>query len=527
MRIRTTGTRIGLAAVTALVIAGAGCGGSDSGGGSGNGSSGASGKPQLGGSVVIDRVADSQSMDKTTVFDNESIWIFEQIMEPLYTVSRDGKDVVPWLATSYTLSPDKKTYTFKLRPGVKFSNGQPMTSADVKFSIDAARVEDQGWGFLDVAIKDIETPDPETVVIHTKYPWSPFLADIALFANGIIPKDYGGETKKEFYTHPIGTGPFMWDHWDKGNELVLKKNPNYWQKGKPYLDSVTWRTVGDDNTRELQLEGGQAQVDEFPPFQTVNKLQNTPGVKMALFPSTRTDYMMMNERYAPLADVHVRRAISLAIDRDSIIKSVLFGHGDPANSFMPPQVPYYDKNSPGLQFNMDQAKQEMAQSKYPNGFTVEMLLGKGTADEHSIGQIIQQELQQLGIKVTFKQVDPSTEFSDEQEFKYQLGFSYWTMDIADPDELVTFAVDPGSGAKSFYTDYNNADVIKWTHAAEHEFDTTKRQELYSSIQKQAAEDAFMAFLFYSPYRYAYTDKLNGFFVYPTGNYHMEDVWLSK
>jgi peptide/nickel transport system substrate-binding protein len=526
MRIRTTGSRSILAAVTALAIAGAGCGGSSSGGSGGGGSSDA-GTPQRGGSVVIDRTADSESMDKTTVFDNESIWIFEQIMEPLYTVTKDGKNVEPWLATSYTLSPDKKTYTFKLRPGVKFSNGQTMTSADVKFSIDEARKEDQGWGFLDVAIKDIEAPTPDTVVIHTKYPWSPFLADIALFANGIIPKDYGGETKDQFYTHPIGTGPFMWDHWDKGNELVLKKNPNYWQKGKPYLDSVTWRYVGDDNTRELQLEGGQAQVDEFPPFQTVDKLKSTPGVTMTLFPSTRTDYMMMNERYAPLADVHVRRAISLAIDRESIIKSVLFGNGTPANSFMPPQVPYYDKTTPGLQYDMAQAKQEMAQSKYPNGFSVEMLLGKGTADEHSYGQIIQQSLQQLGIKVNFKQVDPSTEFSDEQEFKYQLGFSYWTMDIADPDELVTFAVDPGSGAKSFYTDYNNPDVVKWTHQAEHEFDKTKRQELYTNIQKQAAEDAFMAFLFYSPYRYAYTDKLHGFFVYPTGNYHMEDVWLSK
>jgi peptide/nickel transport system substrate-binding protein len=223
----------------------------------------------------------------------------------------------------------------------------------------------------------------------------------------------------------------------------------------------------------------------------------------------------------------VRRAISLAIDRKAMVKSVLFDHGEPANSFMPPQVPYYDPNSPGLQFNLDQAKQEMAQSKYPNGFNVEMLLGKGTEQELAQGQIIQQELQPLGIKVTFKQVDPSIEFTNEQEFKYQLGFSYWTMDIADPDELVTFAVDPGSGAKSFYTDYSNPDVIKWTHQAEHEFDTQKRQELYSNIQKQAAEDAFMGFLFYSPYRYAYTDKLHGFYVYPTGNYHMEDVWLSK
>jgi len=527
MRIRTTGTRAVLAAVTALAVAAAGCGGSSSGGSGGNGGSSNEGQPQSGGSVVIDRVADSQSMDKTTVFDNESIWVFEQIMEPLYTVTKDGQGVEPWLATSYTLSPDKLTYTFKLRPGVKFSNGQAMTSADVKFSIDEARKESQGWGFLDVAIKDIEAPSPDTVVIHTKYPWSPLLADIALFANAVIPNNYGGETKDQFYQHPVGTGPFMWDHWDKGNELVLKKNPNYWQKGKPYLDSVTWRGVGDDNTRELQLEGGQSQVDEFPPFQTVDKLQNTPGVKMTLFDSTRTDYMMMNERYAPLADVHVRRAISLAIDRQAMVKSVLFGHGEPANSFMPPQVPYYDKNSPGLQFNLDQAKQEMAQSKFPNGFDVEMLLGKGTAQEQSQGQIIQQELQPLGIKVHFKQVDPSTEFSDEQEFKYQLGFSYWTMDIADPDELVTFAVDPKSGAKSFYTDYSNADVIKWTHEAQHEFDKTKRQELYSNIQKQAAEDAFMAFLFYSPYRYAYTDKLHGFYVYPTGNYHMEDAWLSK
>jgi peptide/nickel transport system substrate-binding protein len=319
----------------------------------------------------------------------------------------------------------------------------------------------------------------------------------------------------------------MWGHWTHGSEIQLLKNPHYWQKGKPYLDSITFRTVTDTNTRQLQLQGGQQQIDQFPDWQTVNTLKATPGINMTLFPSTRTDYTMMNERYAPLADVHVRRAISMAIDRNAIIKSVLFGHGTPANSFMPPQVPFYDPKSPGLQYNLAQAKQEMAQSKFPKGFTVQMLVGAGVADEKSIAQIYQQELQKIGIKVSLKPVDPSVEFQDEQQFKYQLGLSYWTMDIADPDELVTFAVDPGSGAKSFYTDYSNADVIKWTHQAEHEFDTTKRQDLYSKIQAQAANDAFMAFLFYSPYRYAYTDKLNGFYVYPTGNYHMEDVWLSK
>jgi peptide/nickel transport system substrate-binding protein len=258
----------------------------------------------------------------------------------------------------------------------------------------------------------------------------------------------------------------------------------------------------------------------------VSTLKSTPGVTMTLFPSTRTDYMMMNERYAPLADVHVRRAISLALDRKAMIKSILFGNGQAANSFMPPQVPYYDPKSPGLQFNLAQAKQEMAQSKFPKGFTVQLLIGAGVADEKSLGQIVQQELGQLGIKVTFKPVDPSIEFQDEQQFKYQLGFSYWTMDIADPDELVTFAVVPTSGAKSFYTDYSNANVIKWSSQAERVFSTAERQKLYSQIQAQAANDAFMAFLYYSPYRYAYSDKVHGFYVYPTGNYHMENVWLS-
>jgi peptide/nickel transport system substrate-binding protein len=193
---------------------------------------------------------------------------------------------------------------------------------------------------------------------------------------------------------------------------------------------------------------------------------------------------------------------------------------------MPPQVPYYDQQSPGLQHDADKAKQEMAASSVPNGFSTTLKVGSGVVVENSIAQILQQELQPLGIKITLVPVDPSTEFTDIQNFNYKMGFSYWTMDIADPDELVTFAVDPGGGAFSFYTNYSNADVTGWTHDAEKTFDTAKRQSLYSKIQAQAAQDAFMGFLYYSPYLYANTSKTHGLLVYPTGNYHLEDVWLS-
>jgi peptide/nickel transport system substrate-binding protein len=483
--------------------------------------------PKRGGHLRIARIEDSQSFDKTNVFQNESLWLIQQINESLYTVTPDGKGVRPWLATSHTVSPDGKRYTFKLRRGVRFSNGQPMTSADVKFSIDDARNPKRGWAFLDVAIKNVQAPDPETVVINLKYRWTPFLADVALFSNGIVPNNFGGKSRTEFYKRPVGTGPFMWDKRVVGQSVTFKRNPFYWQRGKPYLDRVTWTFVSDENTRELQLRGGQIEINEFPPFNSIAKLRQTPGVRMHLFPSTRTDYLLMNHGYAPLADRHVRRAISYAIDRAAIVRSILFGFGRSANSFMPPQVPYYDKNSPGLQYNMNRARAEMAQSKFKNGFDVELLVGAGAQVENAIGQILQQSLRRLNINVRFRTVDTSTEFQQIQERKYQLGFSYWTMDIADPDELVTFAVDSkGGGAFSFFTGYNNPAVVKLSRQAQRERNRAKRRSLYAQIQRIAAQDAFMAFLYYSPFRYATSTKVNGFFVYPLGNYHLENVWLS-
>ena len=486
--------------------------------------------PTPGGDVIIARIADSLSMDATSVFDNESIWVFEQMMETLYTVTADGKDVKPWLATSYELSPDKLTYTFHLRKGVKFHTGKEMTADDVKFSIDAARTTKGGWSGIDIAIKNVSVKDKYTVVIKTKYKWSPMVADLALFSNAIVPKNYDGKTKKAFYDAPVGTGPFKWDHWTRGKDLKLVKFDTYWQKGKPYLDSVTWTNVQDENTRLLQLKGGQVQIDEFPGWGQIKTLQSTSGIKMSLFPSTRTDYVLFNQKVKPFQDVHVRRALSYLIDRKALVKAILFGNGTPANSFMPPQVPYYDAKSPGIQYNLAKAKEELAKSSVPDGFTTTFEAISGAQDSQAIAQVMQAAAEPLGIKINIIKKDNNAVQADWQAGKYPgiLGNQYWTMDIADPDELVSFAVDPkGGAANSFQTFYNNPAVVKMTRAAQREFDPAKRQALYSKIQAQAAQDAFMAFLYYSPFRYAYSTKVQGFQVYPTGNYHMEDVWLQK
>jgi peptide/nickel transport system substrate-binding protein len=484
-----------------------------------------SGGSKKGGDLVIVRANDSVDMDKTTVFSNASIWVYQQMYETLVAMTDDGQGVKPWLAESYEMSPDNLSCTLKLRPGVKFHNGQPMTSADVKFSIDESSKTKGGWEFINSAIKEVTTPDDLTVVVTTKYPWAPLLADLSCPNNGIIPKDYGGKTAKEFYAAPIGTGAFMWDTWKKGDFIRLKKNPSYWQAGKPALDTVTWKVVPDDNARSIQLQGGQAQINENPPFSSLAQLKNTPNVKVDLFPSTRTDYILMNQTKTPYADVHVRRAISYAIDRDALVKNILFGNGTVANSFMMPSTPYYDKDTPGLQYDMDKARQEMQQSSVAGGFKTTFLAMSGDSVDAAIAQVLQASLKELGITMDIQNVDASAQHDMTTKLQYEIAHSYWTMDLADPDELVQYALDPTSGGHSFNTGYDNKALIDLVHQAQKEFDKTKRQALYTDIQKQAADSAFLAFLFYTPFPYSQGADVKNFKVLPTGSYHLEDVSL--
>ena len=521
---RRGGLAVLLMTVLAVLVLAA-CGG-NGGGGTTNATGSPTGSPETGGDLVFARTGDLIAADPTAVADNLSIWAIEQIFETLYTVDTDGKGVHPALATSYEVSADKLSWTFHLRPGVKFSDGTPMTATDVAFSINRARKSTLGFGYIDAAIKDVTAKDDATVVVTTKYPWAPLLADISLFTNGIMPADFGGKSESEFFKHPIGTGPFMFESWKKGQSFKVVRNPNYWQAGKPYLDSVTFNSVPDDNTRALQLEGGQAQIDMSPPFSSVESLKTKPGIVVTLFPSTRMDMILLNEQYAPFKDVHVRRAVNYAIDRTAIVSAVTFGNGQPANSYMPPTLLYYDASLPQQVVDLTKAKQELAASKYPQGFDVEFLTDNLAADT-SVAQIMQQALKPLGINVKIRTIDVNQLFTTQGKGDYQMSIDYWTMDIPDPDENTQFFLNGEGDGLCYYTRYNNPTMNKLVTDAAKEFDPAKREQLYSQIQQLAVSDLPQLYLFYSPFPYAYSTAVQGFFVTPLGNMHLEDVWLSK
>ncbi len=491
-------------------------------------SSSSSSAPAKGGDLVIARAADIISMDKTMTFDNNSLRVMEQIMEPLFQASPDGKKLEPWLATGYTMSADQKTYIINLRKGVKFSNGKAVTAADVKFSIDQNTASSAaGWGFVNTAIQTISVVNPETVRIQLKYPWAPLIADLSLFANGIIPDNYGGQTKAQFYSAPIGTGPFVWDYWKKGQAVRLTANNDYWQPGKPYLDSVEWAVVPDANTRKLQVQGGQIDIDDTPDWSSLASLKSTPGVVATSFPSTEIDYIAFNQKRAPFSDPHIRMEISEAIDRNAMVQAGVFGNGTPAYSLLMPGLPYFDSNAGGATYNVAAAKKEMAESSKPNGFTTSLLIASGDPNQAAIAQIMQSDLKAIGITMNIQQLDPTANKQARLNSDFDMSINLWTMDIPDPDEWTSFAVDPNGGSHSAFTYYNNPAVVALNKKAEVETNPTKRQQLYSELQVQTSKDAFLAYLYYSPYVYATTTKVQGFHVTPLGNYLLQDVSKTK
>jgi peptide/nickel transport system substrate-binding protein len=320
----------------------------------------------------------------------------------------------------------------------------------------------------------------------------------------------------------------MFGTWVKGQYLKLVRNPNYWQAGKPYLDSITYQTVADDNTRVLQLRGGQDQIIEAVPYGQIAALKSESGIQLGLFPSTRIDYVTMNELEKPLNDVHVRRAISEAIDRNAILQAAFFGNGQVADSPFMPNLMYYTPNAGVLPFDLTAAKKELAQSSVPNGgFSIDFIAGSGDQLQTSVAQIVQQDLKALNITVNIRLLDPSQVTDQEQAFKFGMRETFWTMDIVDPDEYTSFAFDGQAGSFSNFTHFDDPTIDSLNTQAEKVFDPTQRANLYAQMQQKLAAAAPMVWLAVSPYRWAFTDKVHGFTVYPEGNVPFADVWLSK
>jgi peptide/nickel transport system substrate-binding protein len=481
-----------------------------------------------GGTLQFARSIAPTTLDPANTIIAGDIYTLDKIFEPLFITSPAGK-LTPWLATGYTVSKDNKTFTFNLRSGVKFSDGSPLTPADVVFSINRARTDKKGpLSFLDFAITSLEAKGSSQVVAHLSAPWAPFVSDISAFCNAIMPNNFKGASETSFFDNPIGTGPFTTSSFKpNAPSITLNKNPSYWQAGKPYLDAVDFKFVDDDNQRLLQIKGSQVDVIDLVPPSQVGSLKGDSSLNVTLWPAWQVDLLVLNQKQPQFQDRNVRRAIMQAIDRNALVSAASFGTAKPGGSFFPPSLQYYSPKTPALAYGLASAKASLAKSKYPNGFSTELLIDGGVQKWQTFAQIIQQQLKAIGITVKLRPLDHASFESAFQKFDYDMFIDYAINDISDPDEMASFELDyKEGGSSSYWSSYNSPSVTALVRKAQSEFNPTKRAALYAQIQAGVAGDVPFVPLDYPPYIYAANKKVNGFAVNPGGAYRLENVWLA-
>lgn len=466
-----------------------------------------------GGTFAMARASDVYSFDPANSPDQESVSTVLSLFDRLVRFAPHGTKILPDLATSWRFSNHNRSVVFQLRPGVRFSDGTPLTPQDVAFSIMRA-TQSQIYGVIwGNAIKDVAPVGSSAVRIELKRPFAPLLSTLATFAGSIYSeanwKKWGNKAAPD---HPLGTAAFMLSSWIKGSQIVLAPNPHYWGP-KPALDKIVFNVVGSDSARVLQLRSGAVDaIETVPPNEA--KTISSSGDKVEVVSGQSTLLIPMNEEVKPFQDRNVRLALAYAMDRAAIAKNVYFGLAAVAKSVLPSGTLYYKPNWP-TPFNLNKAKAFLAKSSVPRGFTFELTVPAGNLALASVAQIWAASLQKIGITAKIQQLEAQTAFSDWLGQKYQVYTQPWANDTPDAMEFARLGF---AGQKAFFTGYTRPGAVALAAAGEATLNPAKRQAVYSRIQQIVAQDQPQIYVVDLPIIWASSSKVEGFYPNAQGDY---------
>lgn len=458
--------------------------------------------------------------------DNSSEFTMLNIYDGLVRTTRDAQGVEPALATKWETSADGLTWTFTLRDA-KFSDGKQVVAADVKASVDQARLSPKSdWKSTYKAITDVQVVDDKTVKILLSKPHPPLLAELGMWIAQIMPADMANAVDQDGYNtyKTRGAGAYFLDGWKKGEVMVLKKNPYYWKTNNG-PDEVQIEAIPDDNTRVLKLQGGQTDVIDFVPFSQVQSL-NQGSTKAQAFIIQTYFTFPMNVTIKPLDDKKVRQALNYALDKEAILKSVFFGQATFQNSPIPPGT-YWDKNLKGYPFDLEKAKQLMAASSVPKGFTFKQTIPSGDSSAQQVATIAKDQWAKIGVTVEIVQLEKGLYRSQLRDGTSMAWVGGWTNDMSDPTEVANSKLRGGAPQFAGFTRYDNPMLNGLIDSADLEQDPKKREMLYQQVQQIFLDDAPQIFIAYPPATAGWQSYVSGFNIDGLSFYRFEDVRVSK
>ena len=415
------------------------------------------------------------------------------VWDPLVERDPDNCSIQPHLVTAWNMI-DPTTWEFKLRPGVKFHNGNPLTAECVRFTIEdrilnpeqkSPQAGNYKW------IKSVQVVDDLTFRIITEKPYPLILErlNVLFVYDPVYTKEKGDRYVSEF---PMGTGPYKFVRWDKGSKVVLTANENYWKSGVPKIKQLTIRTIPEMSTRIAELISGGIDSAEYLVPDQVPLLEKQPNIKIMDTPTLRTNFWQFDASgrasKTPLTDVRVRRAICHAIDRETIINTVLKGYGKSMNSAVNPFQFGYDPSLKAYEYNPEMAKALLKEAGYPDGFEID--LWEGESEQDAYNQAAMGYLAKVGIKVNLK------------DYRANLGqlitmrnsgkvtgignYAWGNYNIFDADAILAawfLSADP----KCYDPD---PELEAWLTEARVSVDQEKRKELYFKAQQRIKEQAY-------------------------------------
>ncbi|MDY0872216.1 ABC transporter substrate-binding protein [Dongia rigui] len=474
------------------------------------------------GVLTIGRREDGTTFDPVKTTQNTDFWVFSNVFDVLVRVDKTGTKLEPGLAESWEVSSDGLVYTFKIR-NTTFSDGSPLTAKDAAFTLTRIRDNPASlWSDTYKVIKTAEAKDDRTLVVTLNQPAAPFLASLAMPGASVLSEAYVTKIGEDaVLDHPLGSGAFELVEWKRGEKVVLKKNPNFWEKDRVHLDGVEWISVPDDNTRMLKVQAGELDAAIFVPFSRIAELQKDANLEVHLDPSTREDHLLINQRNAPLDKIPVRQALDMAIDKQAIVDTATFGFGEVANSYVPKGALYHNDKNLLRPYDPEGAKKLLADAG-ASDLTLNYIVDAGDEVAEQTAILIQQQLAKAGVTVNITKVDPSSSWQMEVDGEYDIATNYWTNDVIDPDQKTTFVLGHDTN-NNYMTHYKNDKVKELVAAARVEMDPKKREAMYIEIQTIAKEEVHWIDLYYSPYRNVTRKNISGFYQNPLGRFFLEDT----
>ena len=458
--------------------------------------------------AIVGQIAEPKSLDPAAVTAVNDFRILVNVYDGL-TRYRDGTlEVEPSLAESWEISEDGKTYTFKLRSGVKFHDGSDFNAEAVKFNFDRMLKEDHPFhdtgpfplAFFFSAVEEVNVIDDLTVEFKLNAPYAPFLSNLAYPTGLIVSPAAVEEYGEDFGRHPSGTGAFKFEEWEANAKVVVSRNEDYWD-GAAALEAIVYRPITDANTRIAEmLAGGLDIMVEVPP-DSLQQFRDNADYTVLEQAGPHVWFLILNAKEGPFSDKLVRQAANYAIDKKALTENVLQGTADIAAGPTPPAFAWaYDESLDPYPYDPEKAKELLKEAGY-SGEALTFYVtegGSGMLDPVAMGTAIQADLQKVGMKVNIETYEWNT-FLDKVntglEGKADMAEMAWMTN--DPDTLPYLTLrseafpDKG-GFNSGY--YSNPKVDELLNAAREATDQDERARLYKEMQQIVYEDAPWVFV---------------------------------